>query len=204
MHKGNLFVISAPSGAGKTTVLQQVLELPAIGFSVSHTTRAPRPGETDGKDYFFVSQQEFTKLREQDAFLEWAEVHGNYYGTSRQAVVEMLEQGKDVVLDIDVQGAAQIRIRADIHATFIFIAPPSLTELKRRLTGRGTEDNETVALRLNNARRELAAMDGYDYIVVNDDLSEAVDTVRAIVIEHRARSGRTATGVAIDLERLRA
>jgi len=202
MTSGTLFVISAPSGAGKTTILRRVLELPAISFSVSHTTRSPRPGERHGVDYFFVDRETFDGLRRQNAFLEWAEVHGNFYGTSRTAVQTTLDQGSDVVLDIDVQGARQLQAKRYIEATYVFIAPPSLGELERRLSGRGTERPETLALRLANARREMREMDAYDYLVINDDLDEAVETVRAIIIEKRAAGGRTLTGAPIDRKRL--
>jgi len=202
MSTGNLFIISAPSGAGKTTILREVLTLPGIDFSVSHTTRAPRPGEVNGRDYFFVTVDEFDALREQNAFLEWAEVHGNRYGTSRDAVQERLDRGHDVVLDIDVQGAAQLREKKYVAASYIFIAPPSLAELRRRLSGRGTEKEETVNLRIANARREMEQMPSYDFVVINDDLQEAVESVRAIVIAKRLAGGRTLRGEPIPVREL--
>lgn len=204
MSRGHLFVISAPSGAGKSTILQTVLaQMPAVGFSVSHTTRAPRPGEVDGRDYFFVSRQDFEQLRQQGEFLEWAEVHGNCYGTSRQAVLSRLESGQDCILDIDVQGAEQLRQRPDCEATFIFIAPPSLTELERRLTGRGTDSSDTIALRLRNARQELLAMPHYDALIVNDDLDQARAMLGAIILAQRAAHRRGYDGRALDLEAIR-
>ena len=202
MSTGNLFIISAPSGAGKTTILREVLTLPGIDFSVSHTTRAPRPGEVNGRDYFFVTVDEFDALREQNAFLEWAEVHGNRYGTSRDTVQERLDRGHDVVLDIDVQGAAQLREKKYVAASYIFIAPPSLAELRRRLSGRGTEKEETVNLRIANARREMEQMPSYDFVVINDDLQEAVESVRAIVIAKRLAGGRTLRGEPIPVREL--
>jgi guanylate kinase len=191
MSLGHLFVISAPSGAGKTTILKPILaHLPAIGFSVSHTTRSPRPGEIDGQDYFFVDADQFISLRQDGDFLEWAEVHGNFYGTSQQAVMAQLARGQDSILDIDVQGARQLQARQDLDATFIFIAPPSLAELTRRLTGRQTETAETIALRLQNAKQELQAASLYNYIIVNDDLEQAKAMLTAIILEKRAASHR--------------
>lgn len=203
MSGGQLFVVSAPSGAGKTTVLKAVLStLPAVGFSVSHTTRPPRPGEVEGRDYFFVSSDEFSRRRQRGDFLEWAEVHGNLYGTSRQAVTDRLAQGQDCVLDIDVQGARQLREHRDLNPVFVFIAPPSLTELERRLTGRQTESAATLALRLANARTELAALDLYDYVIVNDDLSQAQTLLAALILERRARGRRGYDGRPLALEAL--
>ncbi len=203
MSGGQLFVVSAPSGAGKTTVLKAVLStLPAVGFSVSHTTRPPRPGEVEGRDYFFVSSDEFSRRRQRGDFLEWAEVHGNIYGTSRQAVTDRLAQGQDCVLDIDVQGARQLREHRDLNPVFVFIAPPSLTELERRLTGRQTESAATLALRLANARTELAALDLYDYVIVNDDLSQAQTLLAALILERRARGRRGYDGRPLVLEAL--
>ncbi len=203
MSKGQLFVISAPSGAGKTTVLKVVLAtLPAIGFSVSHTTRPPRPGELEGRDYFFVSPDEFIRRRQQGDFLEWAEVHGNLYGTSRQAVTDRLAQGQDCVLDIDVQGARQLREHRDLNPVFVFIAPPSLAELERRLIGRQTESAATLALRLANARTELAALGLYDYVIVNDEVSQAQALLAALILERRARGRRGYDGRPLALEAL--
>ncbi|MDD5758611.1 MAG: guanylate kinase [Desulfobulbaceae bacterium] len=191
MSQGHLFVISAPSGAGKTTILKPILaQIPAIGFSVSHTTRQPRPGEIDGKDYYFVSVEQFLDLREEGDFLEWAEVHGNFYGTSQQAVMGALAQGRDVILDIDVQGADQLRSRHDLTPTFIFIAPPSLAELERRLTDRQTETEATITLRLQNAQKEFQAAARYNYTIVNDNLEHAKAMLTAIILEKRAASRR--------------
>lgn len=196
MSNGLPFIISSPSGGGKTTILRKVFaELPGLVFSVSHTTRPPRAGEVDGRDYHFVGIEEFTSIREQSpsGFLEWARVHDNFYGTSRWEVEKLLGEGLDVVLDIDIQGARQVK--EAIEAVSIFIAPPSLAELERRLRGRGTDSEEVVALRLANARRELAAASEYDYLVVNDSLVEAVETVRSIIIGERAKRRRGITGI---------
>jgi len=195
---GHLFVLSAPSGAGKTTILKPILaHLPALGFSVSHTTRPPRPGEVDGRDYFFVDRQQFILRQQEGDFLEWAEVHGNLYGTSQLAVMNQLATGQDIILDIDVQGAKQLKARPGLEATFIFIAPPSLAELKRRLTGRQTESAETVLLRLQNAKQELQAADLYDYYLINDDLKQAQEMFQAIILAQRAASRRGYDGAAI-------
>lgn len=204
MSRGHLFVISAPSGAGKTTILKELLRrLPAIGFSVSHTTRPPRPGEVHGQDYFFVSKEQFTALIQAGDFLEWAEVHGNCYGTSGGAVNTKLEQGQDLILDIDVQGACQLKARQqELEATFIFISPPSLAELERRLRGRQTDTEETIALRLKNAGQELQAAPGYDYLIVNDDLEQARAMLTAIILEKRAAARRGFDGLPLNLEGL--
>jgi guanylate kinase len=197
---GNLLVVSAPSGAGKTTILRQILaKVPKLAFSVSHTTRPPRPGERHAIDYFFVKQEEFLEMRDRGAFLEWAEVHSNFYGTSKAAVAEQLARGIDIVLDIDVQGARQVREQSEWRTVSIFIAPPSMAELERRLTMRNTEDLESVRLRLANAARELAEMARYDYVVVNDRFEEAVDGVRAVIIAERSRQRRSIAGLPLEL-----
>ncbi|BCO09855.1 guanylate kinase [Desulfolithobacter dissulfuricans] len=198
MSKGFILVISAPSGCGKTTILRKVMgDLPGLVFSVSHTTRPPRPGEENGRDYHFVTREQFIAIRDREpsGFLEWAEVHGNFYGTGRDEVVARLEQGLDVVLDIDVQGARQIRRTAE--PVTVFIAPPSLDELARRLRGRGTETEETIALRLRNAEIEMEAASEYDYLVINDRLDEAVESLRAIIIAERSRRRRRIDGTQV-------
>ncbi len=199
--KGQLFVLSAPSGAGKTTILKRVMqEIAKLAFSVSHTTRQPRKGEMDGVDYHFVSVEEFTGMRDEGMFLEWAEVHGNLYGTSRMAVLEQLEKGIDIILDIDVQGASIISEDDSQDSVSIFVAPPSLQELERRLRGRGTDSEETIMLRLGNARKEMNSAKQYDYLVVNDNLDEAAATLKAVLIAERSRSHRLPSGDPIDLE----
>jgi len=195
MHNGMLLVLSAPSGCGKTTIVQRVMaDLPNLVFSVSHTTRAPRSGETDGVHYHFVDQGAFRAIRDLQptGFLEWAEVHGNLYGTSLAEVEARQQAGCDVLLDIDVQGAAQVRQRS--APVTVFIAPPSLPVLEQRLRGRGTEDEATIAKRLNNVRKELASAGAYDYLIVNDQLDEAVESLRSIIIAERSRRRRTVNG----------
>jgi guanylate kinase len=186
--EGILFVLSAPSGGGKSTILKKVMaDLPGLVFSVSHTTRTPRPGEENGRDYHFVSREEFLSIqqRQPSGFLEWAEVHGNLYGTSREEVARQLRVGSDVVLDIDVQGAMQTLEAAD--PVTVFITPPSLAELEKRLRGRSTESEADIALRLENAKKELAYRDRYDYMIVNDRLPEAIECLRAVIITERCR-----------------
>jgi len=200
MNSGSLFVISAPSGAGKTTLLKMVLPtLPNLAFSVSYTTRARRPGEIDGRDYHFVSRDEFLRLRDKGGFLEWAEVHGNLYGTGRAQVEQEMARGLDILLDIDVQGARQIREAGVTNTWLLFIAPPDMAELERRLTSRGTDLAEIIALRLANARQEMASIGLYDFVVLNDQLERAADTIRAIIIAERSRTRRNALGRPINL-----
>lgn len=201
MRTGRLFVISAPSGAGKTTLLKEVMaRIPGIVFSVSHTTRPPRPNEENGHDYHFVDRQEFEHIRDQGAFLEWAEVHGKLYGTSLSAIQQELDLGLDIVLDIDVQGAALIRESGRIEASFIFIAPPSLGELERRLRGRATDSEETIKLRLANAAEEMAEAGKYQYLIINDEFDEAADVLRAIILAERAKDHRLPSGEPIELK----
>lgn len=203
MRKGTLFVISAPSGTGKTTLLKKVMaELPGMVFSISHTTREPRPGEKNGVDYHFVSRQEFESMIAQQLFIEYAEVHGNIYGTSSGSVEQQLAQGVDVVLDIDVQGGSILRESKKIEAVQIFVAPPNLTELEKRLRGRGTESEEKVQLRLKNAKMEMAAASEYDYLMVNDDLGQASKVLASIVVAERARGHRTAAGESIQITKM--
>ena len=198
MSKGMVLVLSAPSGCGKTTIVNRVMKrLPGLVFSVSHTTRQPRPGEINGVHYHFVDASAFARIRDRQptGFLEWAEVHGNMYGTSVEEVSRHQGAGCDVILDIDVQGAAQVRDRA--HPVTIFIAPPSLSELERRLRGRGTENEATLAVRLENARRELACVTAYNYLIINDRLEEAAESLRSIIIAERSRQRRTPAGQAM-------
>lgn len=175
MRKGNLFVLSGPSGAGKGTMVKRVLQrIPDAWVSVSATTRQPRPGEVDGKDYFFLDQPRFDELVSQDGFLEWAHVHGNSYGTLRSRVQERMDEGAQVILEIDVQGAFQVK-KAMPEAHLIFIEPPSLEELERRLRGRGTETEEVICKRMKTAEVELAQKMEYDVQVINDELERATD-----------------------------
>lgn len=173
--------------------------LEGIAFSISHTTRKGRPGEKDGVDYHFVDPGTFTAMREAKAFLEWASVHDNLYGTSRDMVEDFLARGTDIVLDIDVQGARQVRAVGEIEAVLVFIVPPSWEELEARLKGRGTDASETVDLRCRNARREIGDLGRYDYVIVNDDLEEAVEMLRSIIIAERSRSRRSVSGRPVTL-----
>jgi len=199
MKQGRLFVISAPSGAGKTTLLRGVMSsLVKLKFSVSHTTRNPREGEVDGVDYHFVSKDTFKQMIAAHMFLEHAEVHDNFYGTSHASIEQELEDGFDVILDIDVQGAALLRDNSKVDAAFVFIAPPSLVELEKRLRGRGTENEEKVQVRLCNARTELMASDEYEYLLVNNDIDEATTLLQAIVLAERSKSHRLPTGDPIE------
>ncbi len=188
--KGLLIVISAPSGTGKTTLAHMLLKaFPNMEFSVSYTTRKPRLGEVNGKDYFFVDRDTFERMIEEGDFLEWAEVYGNLYGTSRSQVLKALNEGKDVLLDIDTQGALQVKKNFP-EAVLIFILPPSLKELERRLRSRGTDDEETIERRLKTARVEIERAPLYDYIVVNDVLEEAFEKLKSIVIAEKCRTER--------------
>lgn len=200
MKRGTLLIISAPSGAGKTTILRRVMAaVPGLAFSVSHTTRGPRAGETDGVDYHFVSHDAFRQMRDVNAFLEWAEVHGNFYGTSRQEVSRLLDHGMDVILDIDVQGAKQVRNCADLPAVSLFIMPPSLDELEKRLRGRATDSDQTIQLRMANAHREMQEAESYDHVIVNESVDEAVDMMRAVILAERSRQRRNAAGTPLSL-----
>lgn len=180
-RKGMLLVISGPSGTGKGTLIKQLMDAdPSLVFSVSATTRAPRPGEIDGVHYHFVTDAQYDELVAQDAFVEHASVHGNRYGTLRSEVYERLAQGENVVLDIDVQGALNV-IAAEKEKVSIFILPPSMKVLRERLTGRATETPEAVERRLHNAIWEISQRDQYQYQVINDDLEECVRTLQAII-----------------------
>ena len=195
MTAGKLFVISAPSGAGKTTLLKRVMAcVPGLVFSISHTTRKARAGEQDGVDYHFVTRPEFMQMIDQDLFLEYAEVHDNLYGTSLGAIGMQLEQGLDVILDIDVQGAAILRKKGQPEATHIFISPPNLVELEKRLRGRGTESEETIQLRLKNAATEMKAAADYEYLIINEEIEEAANLLSAIILSERARAHRLPSG----------
>ena len=188
--KGRLFVISAPSGAGKTTLIQQVMvRFPGVSYSVSHTTRLPRPGEIDGKDYFFVTEQMFTQMIDAGEWLEWARVHGHYYGTSRGFVQKQLAAGNHLLLDIDVQGARQI-MDAGLDPVTIFILPPSVEVLRQRLETRCTDSAQTIALRLENAKKEIALTHLYQYVVKNDDLTTAADQLCGIFDQEMTSAGK--------------
>jgi guanylate kinase len=188
MPVGNLFVIAAPSGGGKTTLTRALLERePGIRLSVSYTTRPPRPGERDGADYHFVTAERFMALKAAGEFLEHAHVHGNWYATSATWLKAEVASGRDVLLEIDWQGAAQVRklVPDSVHA---FILPPSLESLERRLVTRGQDDSETIARRLNAAREEIRHCGEFDYVIINQDFASAVDDLAAIVRTARLRS----------------
>lgn len=187
---GTLIVISAPSGAGKTTLCQKLLELmPDVRMSVSFTTRQPRSGEVDGVHYSFITKERFQTMIAEDAFVEWAEVHGNYYGTSRRQIEEICAAGKDVILDIDVQGASQIR-QSYPDSVHVFVLPPSQKALQERLVGRGSDSSEVIARRLQKARDEIREYRLYNYVIINDLLDVALQELLSIVRAERARVER--------------
>ncbi len=198
--RGNLIIISAPSGTGKTTILKKLFaQVQGVTFSVSHTTRLPRTGEQDAVDYHFVDKDVFKEMEAGNEFLEWAEVHGNFYGTSKGEVQKHLDNGLDVFLDIDVQGARQVREAAGEESLSIFVVPPSWEEQEKRLTGRGTDSAETIKLRLANAMDEMKDAGLYDYLIVNDTLEQAVDTLRSIIVAQRSRTRRDTNGTPLQL-----
>ncbi len=187
---GLMFVVSAPSGAGKTTLCGALLRIfPAMHFSVSHTTRPPRPGEKDGRDYYFIDPEHFQQMVQGGEFAEWAEIYGYRYGTSRGHLEKVLAEGRDVLLDIDTQGARQLREKR-MPGIFIFILPPSLRELERRLSGRKTEGPTAREGRLKKAKVEIAEARWYDYLIVNDEREEAQEQLKAIVLAEKSRRER--------------
>ena len=190
-HAGKLFILSGPSGAGKGTICKALLAETDLELSVSMTTRNPRAGETDGESYYFVSKDEFLRKIEASGFLEYAEVYGNFYGTPKQPVIDKLSAGTDVILEIDMQGALKVKENYP-DGVFIFILPPSMSELRKRLTGRGTETAEAIEMRLGETLKELSYIDKYDYCVVNGHLEEAVARVKAIVTAEHSRVTFTA------------
>jgi guanylate kinase len=178
---GNLYVVAAPSGAGKTTLVRMLLATEqAPQLSISYTTRAPRPGEQDGREYHFVAVDRFNSMISAGEFLEWAEVHGNYYGTSQKWIADQLAVDHDVLLEIDWQGAQQVRTLFP-KAIGVFIMPPSMEELTRRLTGRGTDSADVIARRLAAAQDEMRHVGEFDYVIINDSLEQALDDLRAVV-----------------------
>ena len=186
---GNLYVVAAPSGAGKTTLVRLLLEQEkAVNLSISYTTRAPRPGEENGREYHFVAAETFRAMIAREEFLEWAEVHGNYYGTSKKWIADQLAVDRDVLLEIDWQGAQQVR-QLFPEAIGIFILPPSMEELTRRLTGRGTDAAEVIARRLAAAQAEMRHVGEFDYVIINDCLEQALDDLRSIVRASRLSLG---------------
>lgn len=190
MSKGTLFIVSAPSGAGKSSLIDALLKRfnldDKLRLSVSHTTRAPRPGEIDHVSYHFITNEEFEKLIERNAFYEYAHVFDHYYGTSREIVEQWLNEGKDVLLDIDWQGARQIRLQTP-DAKGIFIVPPSLEELNRRLVTRATDAPEVIEKRMSKAISEISHYNEYDYVIVNDDFDESLLNMRSIILSNRQK-----------------
>jgi guanylate kinase len=188
--RGILFVVSSPSGGGKGTLIQRVLkQVPNLSYSVSFTTRAPRNGEVNGREYFFVTTEQFETMVAGNEFLEWAHVHSKLYGTGRQQVARELSAGRDIILEVDVQGAASVRALL-AGSVSIFILPPSFEVLKQRLRARGTDSPEELDLRLRNAPRELKDYSAFQYVILNDDLDRAANQMTAIVHAERARLSR--------------
>jgi len=188
--RGTLFVVSSPSGGGKGTIIRHVLDVvPNLSYSVSFTTRAPRPGETNGVEYFFISREVFHEMVAAGEFLEWACVHGNYYGTAKEQVAEETAAGIDIVLEVDVQGAASVR-QLLLDSVSIFILPPSYEVLKARLVSRGTDSPEELAVRLRNAPDELRQYSAFDYVIINDEVERAAAQLASIIYAERARCVR--------------
>jgi len=187
-REGMLFVVSAPSGAGKTTLCRALTDsLENLRHSISYTTRKPRPGETDGRDYYFVTEERFRNMVQAGDFAEWAQVHSNLYGTSRRVLNEMRTDGTDVILDIDTQGAEQIKEKCQ-EAVFIFIMPPSLEILEERLRNRKSDNEDEIKKRMRRARDEIRDYTMYDYIIVNRDFERALTELRSIVLAERCRT----------------
>lgn len=188
--RGVLYVVSSPSGGGKGTLIRRVLDVvPDLSYSVSYTTRGPRNGELNGREYFFVDRKRFEEMIAAGEFLEWANVHGNLYGTARRQVADEVVAGTDIVLEVDVQGAASVK-RLGLDSVSIFILPPSLETLRERLTARGTDTPEELSVRLRNAPEELNHYATFDYVIFNDDVERAVGQLAAIISAERARRSR--------------
>ena len=187
---GEIFVVSAPSGTGKTTLLKALMATDSrLRFSISYTTRPPRPGEVPGQDYFFISPEEFSRLRDCGSLVEWVEQFGYGYGTSREWILKILAEGRDLVFDIDTRGARALK-ESFPQGTFIFLLPPTLKELERRLKGRGDMEPEELARRLEQGRAEVKEIRWYDYLVINAEIPRALEQLRAIVVAARCRASR--------------
>ena len=191
-EKGLLFVVSAPSGTGKTTLCRAMVRIfPELHYSISYTTRPPRPGDADGRDYHFVSPEGFQEMIDRDEFAEWAEIYGYRYGTSRSLLERFSREGRDVILDLDGQGARQMRNK-DLQGIFIFLLPPSWAELKRRLARRQTEGPKALKERLRMAKVEMAEARWYDYVIINDEIKKAEEQLQAIILSEHCRRVRMA------------
>jgi len=187
MAKGLLFVLSGPSGVGKNTVLDELFkDFDGVSYSVSATTRERRKGEVEGENYFFISEEKFKEIEAGDGFIESAVVHGHYYGTPKKFVDKKLDEGEDIILEIDTQGAKQVREKYP-EAVYIFLLPPSLEVLEKRLDKRGSENDKSKNIRLKNARQELKEVHNYDYEVINDSLSDAVKDIKRIILKEQKR-----------------
>ena len=185
MSKGTLFVLSGPSGVGKGTVLDALMkDFSGVEYSVSATTRERRPGEVDGDDYFFISEERFKELEKNNKFIESAKVHNNYYGTPKKYVDRILAEGRDIILEIDIQGAKQVKKKYP-NAVFIFLKPPSIEELKNRLQKRGTENKKNKEVRLENAKTEINKISEYDYTILNDEVENAVSELKRIILKEQ-------------------
>lgn len=190
LTSGVVFVVSSPSGGGKGTLIRRVLDVvPNLSYSVSYTTRAPRPGEIEGREYFFVDRKTFQEMVEADEFLEWAYVHGNLYGTAKRQLARETAAGLDIILEVDVQGAASVR-ELELDAVSIFILPPSYEILRQRLVARGTDTPEELEVRMRNAPEELSRYRSFDYVIVNDDIGRAAGQLGSIIYAERARCKR--------------
>ncbi|AEX85946.1 guanylate kinase [Marinitoga sp. 1135] len=191
MTKGILYVVSGPSGVGKSSIIKEAMKrLKGFTFSISYTTRKPRPGEVNGKDYFFVDEKTFDEMVKNNEFLEYAEVHGHKYGTSKSFIKEKINEGFSIVLDIDVQGALNVVKQMRKETVLIFIAPPSYSELKKRLLNRGTEKMEDLKRRLEDAKWELSKINEFDYLIVNEDLNESINQLISIFIAEQIKTER--------------
>lgn len=190
-RRGLILILSSPSGAGKSSICRAVVERDDnITISISVTTRAKRPGEVDGKDYIFISQEEFERLREEGAFIESAKVYGNYYGTLKSNIKDLNKSGKDIIFDIDWQGTQQLRENIDIDIVSIYILPPSLEELKKRLGSRAQDPDVIIEKRMKKAKDEISHWPEYDYVIVNDDLEDSIEKVRSILQAERLKRKR--------------